>query len=93
MQWTWMGHAIVSPGWRISFESVLHTYCAENMGPQDIPALEALRQSRRNWRLESGAEILLRLVRNKDGAGDEDSNNVFNPANPNYILKGGCPRR
>lgn len=92
MQWTWTGHAIVSPGWRVSFESVRRTYCAEHIGPQDIPVLDLLRQAAKDWRAESGAEFLLRLVRNKDGAGDEDAASIFNPANPSFILQDGCAR-
>ncbi len=90
MQWTWMGHAIISPGWRITFESVRRTYCAESIRPRDIPALDALRQNTRDWRAANGADYLLRLIRNRDGLGDEDSASVFNPANPLFILKGGC---
>ena len=90
MQWTWTGHAIIAPGWRITFESVRRTYCAEKIGPQDIAALDRLRQTTTDWRAESGAEFLLRLVRNRDGSGDEDITSIFNPANPSFILKNGC---
>jgi len=90
MQWTWLGHAIISPGWRVSFKSVRRTYCAEKIDPRDIAALDVLRKTTKDWRAESGAEFLLRLVRNKDGAGDEDIASIFNPANPSFILKDGC---
>ena len=69
-----------------------HSYCAETIGPGDIPALETLRRKSTDWRAESGAEFLLRLVRSKDGAGDEDIASIFNPANPAFILRDGCPR-
>jgi len=92
MQWTWMGHAIVAPGWRVTFASVRRTYCAEHVGPPDIPALEVLRKGARDWRAESGADFLLRLVRSVDGSGQESEVSIFNPANPSYILKDGCPR-
>ena len=91
LQWTWMGHAIIAPGWRVSFEGVRSTYCAEKIGAGDIAALDVLRQTAKDWRAESGAEFLLRLVRNKDSAGDEDIASIFNPANPSFILKNGCP--
>ena len=84
-----MGHAIISPGWRVTFESVRRTYCAESMSARDIPALDALRRTG-DWRAESAADYLLRLIRNRDGLGDEDSASVFNPGNPLFILKGGC---
>ncbi len=90
MQWSWLGHAIIAPGWRVSLESVRRTYCGEHIGPQDIPALEVLRHAAKDWRAESGADFLLRLLRDKDGAGDEDVASVFNPANPSFLLKNGC---
>lgn len=90
MQWSWLGHAIIAPGWRVSFESVRRTYCAEHIGQQDIAALEVLRRATKDWRAESGAESLLRLLRNKDGAGDEDAASIFNPSNPSFLLKDGC---
>jgi hypothetical protein len=92
MEWTWMGHAIISPGWRVSFKSVRRTYCTENIGPRDISALKMLRQTAKDWRAESGAEFLLRLVWNEDGTGDEDITSIFNPANPSFVLKDGCSR-
>ncbi len=91
MQWTWMGHAVISPGWRIGFESVRRTYCAENIRSDDIPALKILRQTTKDWRAENGAEMLLRLIRNKDGTGDEDTTSIFNSTNPSFILKDRCP--
>jgi hypothetical protein len=91
MEWTWTGHAIISPGWRVTFQSIVRTYCKETVGSKDVKSLEALRQSSRDWRTESGAEFLLRLVRNKDGTAHEDVNSIFNVHNPSYILKGGCP--
>ena len=85
-----MGHAIIAPGWRVTFESVRRTYCTEKIGLQDIGSLDILRKTTKDWRAESGAEFLLRLVRNKDGLGDEDITSIFNPANPSFILKDGC---
>src|SRR5260221_14504225 len=67
MQWTWTGHAIISPGWRVTFKSVARTYCAERVGPKDIPALQTLRQTSKDWRAESGADFLIQLVQNKNG--------------------------
>ena len=89
MQWTWMGHAVISPGWRVTFESVARTCCAERVGPEDIPALQILRQKTKDWRAESGADSLIRLVQNRDGG--ENITSIFNPANPSFILKEGCP--
>ena len=91
MQWTWTGHAIISPGWRVTFQSVVRTYCGEKVGSKDIKSLEALRKSSSDWRTESGADFLLRLVRSVDGTAHEDVNSIFNAQNPSYILKRGCP--
>jgi len=89
MQWTWMGHAIISPGWRISFDGVAHVYCTENIGPSDFAALDVLKQRAKDWRAESGADMLLRLARGQD----EPSTSLFNPSNPSFVLKDGCRRR
>jgi len=89
MQWTWMGHAVISPGWRVTFESVTRTYCAERVGPEDVQALQNLRRTTKDWRAESGADFLIRLVQNRDGG--ENITSIFNPANPSFILKEGCP--
>jgi hypothetical protein len=91
MQWTWTGHAIISPGWRVTFRSVVRTYCGEKVGSKDVKSLEALRRSSTDWRTESGADFLLRLVRNLDGSAHEDAGSIFNAHNPSYILKDGCP--
>ena len=91
MQWTWTGHAIIAPGWRVTFQSVVRTYCGEKVSSKDIEALEALRKSSTDWRTESGADFLLRLVRSVDGSAREDANSIFNAHNPSYILNGGCP--
>jgi hypothetical protein len=90
MQWTWFGHAIVAPGWRVGFEGVRRTFCAEHISLEDVSALEVLRRSTRDWRAELGADFLIRLVRNKDGNGNEPVNSIFNPENPAFILKKGC---
>ena len=91
MQWTWTGHAGISPGWRVTFEDVARTYCAERVGPKDIEALQKLRQTTKDWRAESGADFLMRLVESKNGGGGENITSIFNPANPSFILKEGCP--
>ena len=90
MQWTWFGHAIVAPGWRVGFDSVRRTFCTEHIGLEDISALKVLRHSTRDWRAELGADFLIRLVRNNDGNGNEPVNSIFNPQNPAFILKKPC---
>jgi hypothetical protein len=69
---------------------VRRTYCTEHVSLRDVTSLENLRRSTHDWRAELGAEFLIRLVRNKDGKGDEPENSIFNPNNPSFILKNGC---
>lgn len=89
MEWTWLGHAIIAPGWRPSWQGLRRVYCTENIGMADIPALEELTR-RSDWRLQDVAGNLLRLVAATAGKSDEPETSVFNPQNPEYLLKGGC---
>ena len=93
MEWTWLGHAIISPGWRLGWNGMRDVYCGQKIGEADLPVLEGLRRGARDWRLESGAGNLITLIENRDGKGGEPENSVFNPKNQQYILRGGCPRR
>lgn len=90
MQWTWAGHAIISPGWRVTWDGLARVYCGQHITAADLPDLEALRARALDWRLETGAGDLARIVKNIDGTGGEPVNSIFNPKNPSYILKGGC---
>jgi hypothetical protein len=85
MQWTWMGHAIISPGWRVTWDSLLRVYCREHIGPPDIPTLKSMAFAA-DWRLQDGAQNLIRLV---DGTNEAETS-IFNPRNPDYLLKSGC---
>ncbi len=89
MEWTWMGHAIISPGWRVTWSALHQVYCRERVNPTDLPALEHLKQGS-DWRLQDGADGLIRIVRSTSKEAHEPENSIFNPANPQYILKGGC---
>ena len=96
LTWQWMGHAIIAPGYKPDFEGARKVYCELKIGKGDMEALQRLKQYdpklkwRPDWRLESGADMLLRIVANLDGRGDEPENSIFNPRNPGYILKKGC---
>jgi hypothetical protein len=90
MRWTWMGHAIVSPGWRPTWRGIAQTWCSAHITDAVLPLLEGLRHASSDWRLESAAEDLIRIFKNRDGSGDEPENSIFNPRNPAYILKDGC---
>jgi hypothetical protein len=56
----------------------------------DVPTLKDLRSKATDWRLESSTEELQSIIENADGKGTEPENSIFNPKNPEYILKGGC---
>ncbi len=92
MQWTWMGHAIVSPGWRVTWDGLKRVYCREHVTTADVPVLLRLSgadgRSPGDWRLESGAADLLEILKYGDSTVSEAS--IFNPKNSSYILKGGC---
>jgi len=96
LTWQWMGHAILAPGYKPSFEGTRKVYCELRIGKDDLEALQRLKQydpQRKwlpDWRLESAADMLLRIVANLDGKGDEPENSIFNPKNSEYILKRGC---
>jgi hypothetical protein len=89
MEWTWTGHAIISPGWRVTWDGVGRVYCREKISDADIAVLESMKQGS-DWRLQDSADDLRRLVSNRSGKASEDENSIFNPKNPHYILKDGC---
>ena len=43
-----------------------------------------------DWRLQDGADGLISLIHSVSGQTHEPENSIFNPANPQYILKSGC---
>jgi len=86
MEWTWTGHAIISPGWRVTWETIRRAWCAAGLREDDAPALEALRRSP-DFRLETGAAGLLALLR----PAAQDPGTVYHPANPAYLPRAGCP--
>ncbi len=96
LTWQWMGHAIIAPGYKPSFEGIRNVYCQQKIGKNDLRDLQLLknydpkRRWRPDWRLESGADMLMRIVSNLDGAGNEPITSIFNPQSPDYLLKGKC---
>jgi hypothetical protein len=88
MEWTWLGHAIVSPGWRVTWTGLGRVYCQEKITAVDLPMLEALKRGP-DWRLQDGADGLVHLISGRRGD-TEPENSIFNPENPGYILKNGC---
>jgi hypothetical protein len=78
MEWTWTGHAIISPGWRVTENTLRRVYCREKITSADLPALETMKTGS-DWRLQDGAEDLIHLL----GANGDR-------ANPRYVREGGC---
>ena len=92
LAWTWLGHAVIAPGWRVTWNGLRRVYCGEQVSEADVPALEAMARAS-DWRLQSGAENLLRLLRAAEGAVDEPETSIFNPLHSEYLLKNGCVGR
>lgn len=90
MEWTWLGHAIISPGWRVTWNTVAKVYCELKITNDDMEELKALKTNARDWRLEGGTDSLIKILKNQDGKGDEGETSIFNPKNPSYILKDKC---
>ncbi len=86
MRWSWLGHATVAPGYRFPIGAYRAVFCALDLSTADVPALEQLSSPTRDWRLQSAAEGLLKLVRGDES--NEDS--IFSPSNPAYLLEDGC---
>ena len=84
-----MGHAIISPGWRVTWHALRQVYCRESVSPTDLAALERLKQGS-DWRLQDGADGLIRIVRSTGGEAQEPENSIFSRANPQYVLGSGC---
>jgi len=97
LTWQWMGHATVAPGYKPSFNGIRNVYCMLKIAKDDVKNLQKLKKydpTRRwlpDWRLESGADMLLRIVANLDSTDDGSVSSIFNPKNSGYILKNGCP--
>ncbi len=70
MEWTWMGHAIISPGWRVTGSAVRRVYCSEKISSADVTVLETLK-SGSDWRLQGGADDLIRLVGSNGGPAND----------------------
>lgn len=42
MEWTWTGHAIVAPSFRVTFDTVKKVYCALSVAAHDTPSLVSM---------------------------------------------------
>ena len=88
--YTCCGHAIVSPGFRSTLETVVSVWCEQRVNTNDIKALNSLSISS-DTRLKSTAESLLRLLTGNDQYGNPEADvSILNPSHSSYILKDGC---
>lgn len=67
MHWEWFGHAIVSPSFRVNFDSVREVYCRLPIRTNDTTTLVEMALSQqagnmRNAQIENGASGLLYLL-------------------------------
>jgi hypothetical protein len=93
LEFTWLGHAIISPGYRTTWKTIVTVWCEQQITREDVKELHTLSESD-DWRLASAAESLLRLLTGHDQYGSpEPENSIFNPSNPSYLLRDGCKGR
>ena len=90
LEYTCCGHAIISPGYRVTLKTVAAVWCEQGVRQQDSPALIALSKSE-DLRLAGTAESLLRLSAGHDQYGTPEAEvSVLHPSHPSYLLKDGC---
>lgn len=92
-EWTWAGHAGLSPGWRVTPKTICILTYRYKLSEADLPQLERMRKVNGHdidWRLEFGLGGLIRVIKNRNGATPEDAGSIYDPANANYILKDSC---
>ncbi len=85
MEFQWLGHGTLAPGYRVTFASIRKTWCARSFSPADVPVLLQMEQSA-DWRLQMGTSALRTLVEKTP----QPASSVYNPENPDYILRLGC---
>jgi hypothetical protein len=124
MEWTWTGHAVFSPSFRVTFETVRRTYCIISVSGQDTAALvemvvaverkgggsvaqaqllngtrfllyllgsQALRAfptDEKDW--DDRSRLIAKTLREDIAFNSADPGMIWNPANPQYLLRQGC---
>jgi hypothetical protein len=92
-EWSWLGHGGPFPGWRVSFTTICEVYYKYEISEADLPQLERMRKVNHgdiDWRLQTGLDGLIRILNHTNGSQVEDAASIFNPENPDYILKKNC---
>ena len=85
MKGAWLGHAIVSPGWRVTFRTVREVYCGLVFGASDVPAIDNLRKSEPI----GGCKTAHKSYLVAHGASQPPAS-ILNPSDPQDLLKHGC---
>jgi hypothetical protein len=83
MEFELMGHAVPAPGYKITNQTLVRAYCRLGLSKADESALRQLRGA------QGASKDLLQML----GVDWVDPGNILSSANPNYILKDGCPGR
>ncbi len=92
-EWTWLGHGGAFPGWRVTFKTICGTYYKYEIAQAHLPQLERMRKVNFgdiDWRLQTGLDGLIRILKGQGNPSAEDASSVFNPQNSSYILKDKC---
>ena len=124
MEWTWTGHAIIAPSFRVTFETAKKVFCTLSLSAADTLALVDIvvriesgpDNAMARLQLANGSRFLLNLLgdaalwvfperqKNWDerewqvvknlqeevALNSSDPGMIWNPANPQYLLRGGC---
>lgn len=86
LEWQFFGHAIISHDWKPGAKTAHDSFCALKISKDDAPLLNDLSRNASDWRLQTGADDLLRLLNPEN----EPENSIFSSQNPDYILKDRC---
>jgi|SRR5579872_4792519 len=49
LQWEWLGHAIIAPGWRVTYQTAREVYCKEHIASGDLPVNGLNRPVNGDW--------------------------------------------
>lgn len=90
LEWTWFGHALLSPRWRVTWPAVRTAWCAADITPKDRQVIEYILNNAKDMRLQGAASSYLSLIDNLDGKGEEPENSLYHPKNPQYLLREKC---
>jgi hypothetical protein len=89
-EYEWFGHAMVSAGYRVTFETARKTWCELDIRSEDRDLLEKIsRNYHFDARIQNGFDYLLRILNGKERP-DPKNQDIFYPGTSGYILEKGC---